>query len=207
MANQWDNINLLKFAQIRAVFADEKKDGTDRMVALAAILEGTDEETISRMPLQEVQPVFARAWALNTPPQRNRVRRRYNVGAWTLRVTQPKELNVAQWLDFQNYMRGGVEENMANLLSVALIPEGKSYNDGYNIEELKAALRQDLAITDALAVCFFFQKRYLHSMRSILNRLVGWIALARIKDRKAKRAAIAKALKTKAEISALMRSL
>ena len=68
MANQWDNINLLKFAQIRAVFADEKKDATDRMVALAAILEGTDEETISRMPLQEVQPVFARAWELNTPP-------------------------------------------------------------------------------------------------------------------------------------------
>lgn len=210
MENQWNNITLSEFKQIRAVFADEAKNELDKMVSIAAILQGVDEETINQMPLDEVQPIFAMAWGLNKPPKRSRIRSLYQVGGWKLKVTPLQDISVAQWVDYQNFLRGDLENNMVDLLSVALVPLGKTYNEGYDIAELKRALEQQMYVPDALAVCFFFQRKYLKSMRRTLTALVGWMITRKPKTKEALEALrIAKkeALKVRREVSAMMRSL
>ena len=203
MENQWNNITLEEFGRIQAVLKDEGRSAEDRMIALAAIVQGTDEDTILNMPLDEVRPVFALVQGLDTQPKPSRIRKNYNVGRWRLRVAETKDLSVAQWVDYQNYARAGFEEHTADILSVALVPMGKTYNEGYDIDALKQDLRQ-MPVCDALAVCFFFQRRYLKSMRRTLNCLAG---LATVKKGKEWKRLREKALREKREVSALLRSL
>lgn len=200
MANEWNNITLEEFVKIRAVLGDKEKDHEDKMIALAAIVQGVDEETILTMPLDRVQPIFARVQDLEEKPQAGKARKMYQVGKWSLRLTTAKDMTVAQWIDIQNYYREDMEKHLADILSVALVPVGKTYNEGYDIDELKAAL-WDMPVCDALGVCFFFQRRWLKSTRRTLNCLVGWSALKGQKELKRK------SLELRRQVSAMMRSL
>lgn len=200
MRNEWDNITLEQFAQIRAVFADKGKSEEDKMVSLAAIVQGCDEDTILDMPLDKVRPIFARVQGLDNKPQRSKIRKHYQVGKWALLLTEADKMTVSQWIDFQNYYREDIDNHLEDILSVALVPIGKRYNEGYDIKELKEAIK-GMPVCDALAVCFFFQKKWLKSMRFILTYLVGWTTMKGEKELRRK------ALETRREISAMLHSL
>lgn len=200
MSNTWNNITLSEFVKIRAILSDKDKEGEDKLIALAAVVQGVDEQTILDMPLTEVEPIFALVQELNTPPQRSKIRRQYQVGRWALRLCEAKDMSVAQWIDFQNYYREDYENHLQDILSVALVPIGKKYNEGYNIDELKSDLG-GMFVADALAVCFFFQRKWLRSMRRILNFLVGWTALKGHKELRKE------AVKVRKEVSAMLRSV
>ena len=199
MENTWEHITLNQFKAIKAVFDAKPENETDMLVTIASILAGKSEEEILNAPLAEIQPLFVQVQHLNTPPKRSRLKRNYKVGKWALRVTDATSMNVAQWIDFQNYT-SDMFKNMAEILSVVLVPKDKTYNEGYDMEELKKELGQML-ICDALAVCFFFQKRWLKSMRTTLTCLVG------MGMRKKNKELMKRALEVRREVSALLSSL
>ena len=66
------------------------------------------------------------------------------------------KITTAQFVDFRNYAANGAK--IEDVLSVCLIPEGHSYNDGYDITKLKADCLQ-MPITNAQSIGFFFQKQ------------------------------------------------
>lgn len=200
MEQVWDNISVGEFAEIRTILADEGRTDEDRQIALAALLQGISEDELLNMPLDEARKAFALANSLDSPPKRSRIRQLYHVGGWLLRATEAKDMTVAQWVDFQTFGRD-MDKNIVEVLSVALVPDGKKYNDGYDIEALKLDIRNKMMIPDALAVCFFFQRRFLRLMQRSLTYLVGWTTLKGWKEQKEK------ALQTRAEISRMLRSL
>ena len=94
----------------------------------------------------------------------------------------------------------GIERHLADILSVALVPVGKKYNEGYEIEGLKADL-WSMNVGDALAVCFFFQRKWLRSMRRTLNYLAGRMWM------KGQTEMRLKAVRYSREVSDMLRSL
>ena len=56
-------------------------------------------------------------------------------------------------------------KNLAKVLSVFIVPKGKTYNEGYDVEDVIRELDEHLSIQIALGVCFFFREKY----RSWLN--------------------------------------
>ena len=72
--NAWKDVTLDEFTQIRAILADKERDDEDKMVALAAVLQGVDEDTILDMPLDKVAPVFELVRSLDSAPVPNSVR-------------------------------------------------------------------------------------------------------------------------------------
>lgn len=200
MEQIWDNISVGEFVEIRAILADESRSAEDKQIAIAALLQGISEDELLNMPLEEAKEAFALANSLDSPPKRSRIRQLYRVGAWTLRATEAKDMTVAQWVDFQTFGRD-MEKNIVEILSVALVPDKKTYNTGYDIDELKRDIRNKMMLPDALAVCFFFQRKWLKSMQRSLTYLVGWSSLKGWKEQKKK------ALQTRREVSAMLRSL
>lgn len=200
MTSEWEHITLDEFVQIRAVLGDQGRTQEEKMVGLAAVVEGVSEDTILNMPLPKVQPVFARVRGLDSLPPRSKARRQYQVGGWSLRVSEAQDMSVAQWIDFQNYYREDFEKHLKDILSVALVPLGKTYNEGYDMGKLKGDLG-GMRIGDALAVCFFFQKRWLRSTERTLNYWVGltWMRRQKVLTRAA--------LALRREVSAMRRSL
>ena len=200
MEQVWDNISVGEFVEIRTILADESRNAEDKQIAIAALLQGISEDELLNMPLDEAREAFALANSLDSPPKRSRIRQLYRVGAWTLRATEAKDMTVAQWVDFQTFGRD-MEKNIVEILSVALVPDKKTYNTGYDIEALKRDIRNKMMLPDALAVCFFFQRRWLKSMQRSLTYLVGWSSLKGWKEQKKK------ALQSRREVSAMLRSL
>lgn len=200
MEQLWNNISVGEFAEIRTILKDTERSVEDKQVALAAVVQGVTEDELLNMPLAEAAKAFALIGGLDTPPKRSRIRKLYKVGGWVLRVTEAGDMTVAQWVDFQSYGRD-MEENLVDILSVALVPDKMTYNEGYNMAELKADLRTKMMIPDALAVCFFFQQRWLKLMLRSLNYLVGQATLKGWTEQRKK------ALKVRREVSAMLRSL
>lgn len=201
MGNQWEHITVEEFGKIRAVLSNDKTTQEDKMVSLAAIVQGVSEETILNLPIAQAQPVFDAVWGLNEPPKRNKCQNSYSLKGWRLKVADIQDLSVAQWVDFQTYGRD-TEKHLLDILSCALVPKGKKYNEGYDIGKLRYDLKE-FPICDALAVCFFFQKKLLRSMRLTLDYWVGWLTMRGKKGREMRRIA----LQTRAQVSAMLRSL
>lgn len=200
MKEAWNYISLDEFAKIRAIVNDSGRSTEEKQISLAALLQGVDEDTILNLPLAQVQPIFARAMELNEQPQKARPKKVYQVAGWTLRLTEGKDISVAQWVDFQNYGKD-MDNHLADMLSVVLVPKGKTYNEGYDIDRLKADLGACMSVPEALGVCFFFRRKWLKSMRRTLNFLVGWTLMKGQKELRRK------AMKLQREVSDMLRSL
>lgn len=63
-------------------------------------------------------------------------------------------LTAGQFIDFRNYSANGAAK-LEDILSVCMIPKGKSYNQGYDILKVKNDILS-LPLPDAQAISFFF---------------------------------------------------
>lgn len=99
--------------------------------------------------------------------------------------TNLQNFTVAQFIDFQTFYKKFKSDKrvMGNILACFLIPKGKEYADGYDIQNVVRAINEHLDIMTANEILFFFLKSYLISIRGTANYF-NWI-MKRMK-RKAK---------------------
>lgn len=200
MENIYEHITVAQFGQIRAILCSDRQP-EDKMIAIASTLQGISEAELLDMDLNHAREVFAVMGGLDEKPKAARIRKVYHVGPWKLRVCEAQDMCVAQWVDYQQFLRQGAEEHMTDTLSVALVPDGKKYNEGYDIAQLRKDIAEKMSMADALAVCFFFQKKWLKSMRRTLTYLVGWTSMKGQKELKER------ALRVRGQVSDMLHSL
>ena len=97
--------------------------------------------------------------------------------------TNLQNFTVAQYIDFQTFFpkRKTNERIIGNILACFIIPKGKKYAEGYNIQELVENINSNLDIMTANEIMFFFLKQYLISIRATANYF-NWI-LKRMKKK------------------------
>lgn len=85
--------------------------------------------------------------------------------------TNLQNFTVAQYIDFQTFYKKFKSDKrvMGNLLACFIIPKGKQYADGYNIQNVVRAINEHLDIMTANEILFFFLKSYLISIRVTAN--------------------------------------
>ena len=85
--------------------------------------------------------------------------------------TNLQKFTVAQYVDFQTFFPKMKTEPkyMGNVLACFLIPVGKKYADGYDIQKLVETINEHLDIMTANEIVFFFLKSYLISIRVMVN--------------------------------------
>lgn len=164
------------YLDILAINADEARDEVDRQVAVLALLTGASERDILNLPIAEYSELARKADFLGTPPAiPSRIAASYVCGPFRLKPTADfRKVTAAQYIDFQTFAPEG-DARFVELLSVFLVPEGKAYNDGYDVLEVQDAIRADLTVLDALALSAFFLTRFAASIRATeisLSRLV-----------------------------------
>lgn len=153
-----------KYMAIRAI-SESGSDDIDKSTEILRVLTGWSIEDIENLTLIEYSALTSGCGWLHTPPQAVEVEKEYRVGDFRLRVTNCEELTFAQYIDFQAYAKD-LDKHTIELLSVLLVPVGKKYNSGYDIERVKAHIARYLPTDVALSlVAFFFAK----SLNSTLN--------------------------------------
>lgn len=172
MIDSYNKLTLRKWGELAALDRRTFEDDLSRQVAVLAILSGKSERDILALPLPEYAALVPVADFLFDIPQPSGIAagglRTLRLGGWELvPTTDLRKLSTAQYVDFQTMLTGGAP--IEELLSCFLVPRGRTYCEGYEVEDLHALLADRLTVPDALALKAFFLRKCESSMRDILT--------------------------------------
>lgn len=199
MIDNYADLPLGRYLDIEAVSRDTALEDIDRQVRIIAILSGRTERDLLAAPIAEYADLAAKTAFLARPCPAGRTARQYIAGDFTLIPTADlTRVTTAQYIDFQTLAPQG-DARFVELLSVFLIPKGCAYNEGYDIAEVQAAIREHLSVQDAIALSAFFLTRFTALMRATLRSSER--AAKGIRNREKRAAAMREVEKTKALLS------
>ena len=169
MIDNYNDMSISLWREIRETLEDMgEASELEVQVALISLLSGMEEDEIRNLPLKEYSEMAAKTRFLMQRPNVKAIRPRnltINGKKYDL-VDDIKDLTTGQYIDYQTYMQDNEDfKNLAKVLSVFIVPKGKAYNEGYDVEDVIRELDEHLSIQIALGVCFFFREKY----RSWLN--------------------------------------
>lgn len=165
----WDDISISLYKEIVKVTSDKSLSDIEIEMSLLALLSGVDEDSVWSLSVMELQNLlpqldFITDFKFNTNWKSRHImldNQRFSV------CVDMTKFTVAQYVDFQQFwsMKDNVE-NMHRLLSTMLIPEGHSYNEGYDIMEVQSIIENHCPITTANALLFFYLRMSLDLTRA-----------------------------------------
>ena len=156
----WNSITIEKYYDIMDVF-DGDDDDITKNVKLVALMLDKDEQEVWDMDLTEAGEYISRLRFLNKFDFPDHPNMNIKLPGYDLKVMKDvTKINVAQYMDFQAFVKMPLREGMDKLLSIFLIPDGFKYNDGYDIIEVQKVIRQNLSFRVAEGLLGFFLRKY-----------------------------------------------
>ena len=153
----WTELSLKKYNEIKNLCLDTDLSDEDRLILQINILFGVDA---LKLKTSELHKYVNEMKFLGEKVPKMKIKNEYKLGGnvYTLKK-ELKDVTVAQWIDWQNFLKdgGGDSDNYANLLSVFFFPKGEDeYGDGYDIEQVRQDINNHLSIAEAMSISSFF---------------------------------------------------
>ena len=157
----WENITIEKYYKIKDILDDEVDDDITKNVKLVAVITGKDEQEVWSMDMAEAGDYISKLTFLNKFELPKHPNMKIKLPNYDLVVIKDlTKINVAQYVDFQNFVKMPMKEGMEKILSIFLIPEGCSYNTGYDIIDVQKEIRENLSFRVAEGLLSFFMEKY-----------------------------------------------
>lgn len=166
LKTSWNDLNVGDLLTIKEIDKLQLATEDEKNLRVAALLAGISYEEIIQIPLDYVRVYMDNCAFLFTPPQPKKVKRQYIINGRKYRLLKNEmELITSQYIDFQALYMEGFEKRPGELLSIMMVPEGHTYNDGYDKDQVVEDM-YCMKVEEALGVVDFFTKRYV--------RLIEW---------------------------------
>lgn len=171
-------------------------DPVERQARIIGALADMTWEDVLDLPIRDYSEMAARTHFLETEIDTSRmghIARRYTLGDLVLvPVTDYTKLTAAQFIDFQTYAKEA-DKNVIPIVATLLVPEGRTYNKGYDVADVQKAVAEHLSVQDAMEVVGFFFALAAKSLQDSLTYSEREAKKMRRKDRKAVKERIAAA--------------
>ena len=166
----WENISIDKYYYIKDILDDETDDDITKNVKLVAIMLDKDEQEVWDMDMAQAGDYISRLQFLGKFELPKNSNMKIKLPGYDLVVMKDlTKISVAQYVDFQNFIKMPLREGMEKILSIFLIPEDHKYNDGYDIIDLQKVIRENLSFRVAEGLLGFFIEKY---GKSLIHSLV-----------------------------------
>lgn len=166
----WDSISISKYYDIMDIINDEGDDDMTKNVKIVSIILGIPEDEVWDMELSKAGEYISRLQFLGKFELPKIKNLKFNLPGYELEVIKDlNKINVAQYVDFQNFVKLPLRDGIEKLLSIFLIPVGHKYNDGYDILDLQQTIRECMSFRVAEGLLGFFLRKY---SRLLLHSLV-----------------------------------
>ena len=151
----WTEVSLKQYNDIKQIFLEPDFSEEDRIILLINILFGVDA---LKLKTSEINSYVSQLKFLSTNPPKMKLKEKYKLGEnWYILRRNLKDFTVAQWIDFQNFLKNGADtDNYNNLLSVFFLPEGQTEYGEYDVEQVRNDINNYLSISDATSIASFF---------------------------------------------------
>ena len=169
--DNYRDLPLGKYEELVRLCREEMND-VDRKVAIIAVLTGLTEDEVLRLPLTTFTDYSAKSRFIENKCPDNlipAVAKSYPYGGFNLvPANDIRKITAAQFIDFQTFSEDK-QNKVPELLSCLLVPKGLEYNEGYDIMEVHAALREEMSVAEAVSLLAFFFKVWMQFLRSTLS--------------------------------------
>lgn len=153
----WTDISIKQYNDIKNLYLDTELSDEDRLLYQIRILFDVDP---LKLKTSELRKYIDEMKFLGEKVPKVKLKSTYKLGENVYVLKKDlRNLTVAQWLDFQNFLKdgGGDTDNFPNLLSVFFFPKDiDEYGDGYDIEQVRSDINNHLSIAEASSISSFF---------------------------------------------------
>lgn len=181
----WKEISVNTFNKLKdiKVNSNDSLELLDSNIALLSILCDVDEDTIVSLTTSEFSTLLNQTAFLSTLPK-VKIQDTYTINGNEYEVFLTlNDMSVAQYIDFQTFYKDQ-DKYFKELLACFLIPKGKKYGDGYDIQKVKEDIGNHLSIVDANSILFFFVLLYQSLTKAMLTYSIRQMKKARKKMNK-----------------------
>ncbi len=172
MKNSWRDVTINEYFDL-VDRLEEVTEEYEKEVVKISFVTGIAESDVWNLPIQEFRKYQSKLTWLNRFDISKDVKfsnitidgEKYSVD------TNLQNFTVSQYIDFQTFYpkRKDNPKVIGNILACFIVPKGKTYADGYDIQKLVSVLNEKLDILTANEIMFFFLKQSLISTRAIAN--------------------------------------
>ena len=152
----WNDISINQYNNIKNLYLDTELSDEDRLILQIRILFDVDP---LKLKTTELHKYINEMKFLGEKVPKMKIKNEYKLGGnvYTLKK-ELKDVTVAQWLDWQNFLKDGSDtDNYANLLSIFFFPKGETeYGENYDIEQVRSDINNYLSIAEAMSISSFF---------------------------------------------------
>ena len=153
----WEDISVNIFQKLKAIETGigDMLDNLNANIQMLSVLCDCDEGKIASLSTTEFSRLLSQTEFLKEMPKA-KIQDKYMVNGKRYDVfVSLKEMSVAQYIDFQTYVKDK-DRYFKEMLTVFLIPHGKKYGEGYDVADVAEELGNHLSIVNAYSVLFFF---------------------------------------------------
>ena len=184
----WGNVDLRTMKRINEI--NEREGEMEKLIGLVALFNHMKEDDVLELPLDDFNAMIRDLGWMDEPPEMVMPKQEYEVNGHTYELTGNfHKLTTAQYLDFQSYSKSKDWEQM---LSVFLVPKGKTYNNGYDVYEVQQDLL-DMPVGEVLGLMGFFMIQYRSWSAALLRYSSRMLRRERTKAAKEMRKALDRA--------------
>lgn len=152
----YKDISIGQYVELYSILTNTELEQDERLLYLCMLF----DSNILQKPISEFKRLSNELITLlREEPIKETVKDKYKINGTVYRLHKDfGTLTTSQFIDFQNYLKDGFElQDYCKVLSVFLIPDGETYNNGnYDIKQLQNDIDNHLSITDALSISAFF---------------------------------------------------
>ena len=164
--DNYRNLPVGKWLEILELSKDENVDALEQQVKTISILTGLTEDEVLDLPIVEYRELASKTKFLEKKNDgKLQIAKSYGLNDMELiPVKDITKITTAQYVDYQTFSKEG-EMYLVQTLSTLLVPKGKKYNDGYDMDAVQQAIRNNLSVADVLSLYAFFLTKWVESIK------------------------------------------
>lgn len=155
--NSWNDVTLADMEKI-ADLQTIKMPDEDRMLDIISILTGLDRDELVEVPMTDIITLSNELNFLMDPVPKKVVDPKPEIcGRKFYHVLNPEQILAGQFLDYKILLgQNNIDKKIARLIACFTIPEGHTYNDGYDTDELIDLIHNNLSVVEGQSLVNFF---------------------------------------------------
>lgn len=164
--DNWRNLPVGKWLEILEFSRDENVDALEQQVKTIAILTGLTDDEVLDLPIMEYKSLASKTMFLEKGYDgKLQIAKSYGLnGMELIPVKDFSKITTAQYVDYQTFSKEG-DMYLVQTLSTLLVPKGKKYNDGYDMDAVQQAIRDNLSVADVVSLYAFFLTKWVKSIK------------------------------------------
>lgn len=182
----WNNVTINKYFKIADICSDESYSYLEKNIEITSILTDTPTDDIWNAKIEESTALMSNLSFLNNfeVPKFKMKKIKLPSFECTVNVDSSK-YTLAQYTDYQTFVKLPLKEGMSKLLSVILVPVNCKYNDGYDIVMLQNEIENNLLFVEGQSILDFFTRTYVKLEKALLTYSAKMIQKEKDKTKKA----------------------